>query len=208
MSASSDRRVSSRVEVISGARAQEPGQPGSCIGPAVWSREESHLFGVAERGPRDQTARDPARGPRRHLRGRRRRLAELASRDQEFTLSIGFGCAPHRAEELLERVIAELAEVRASGFAEETVAKVREQQRRQREENLERNDFWVAALAGAYRLDLDPELMLEHERLVESVTGDSLRAAAERYLQTDQSVRAVLYPENGAAADEPAPEAG
>ena len=96
--------------------------------------------------------------------------------------------------------------MRSSGFAEETVAKVREQQRRSREENLKQNDFWLGALADVYRLGLDPRVILDHETLVESVTADSLRAAAGRYLDTDRSVRAVLYPEAGAAAADPAPD--
>ena len=79
-------------------------------------------------------------------------MSSLSSRPrQEFTVSIGFGCAPDRAESLFELVIDELAEVREAGFEEETVAKIREQQRRQREEGLKQNDFWLGVLADAYR---------------------------------------------------------
>ncbi len=170
-------------------------------GPATWSREERHLFGSLTEAL-DIRLREILREDLGATYGVGVGGSLARRPRQEFTLSIGFGCAPDRAAALLDRVIAELAEVRASGFAEETVTKVREQQRRQREESLERNDFWVAALAGAYRMDLDPELILDHESLVESVTGDSLRSAAERYLHTERSVRAVLYPEGGGGSED------
>ena len=163
-------------------------------GPAVWSREERHLLGSLA-----EALEIRLREILREDLGATYGVsigASLKSRPrQEFTVSIGFGCDPDRAESLLELVLAELAEVREGGFEEETVAKVREQQRRQREESLKQNDFWLGALANAYRLGLDPALILDFETLVESVTADRLRATAGRYLATDRSVRAVLYPE-------------
>ncbi|MFQ5350733.1 MAG: M16 family metallopeptidase, partial [Thermoanaerobaculia bacterium] len=174
-------------------------------GPAEWSREESHLLGslaeALEIRLREILREDLGAtygvgvGGSLTLRPR-----------QEFTVSIGFGCAPGRAGSLLELVLAELADVRRSGFAEETVAKVRQQQRRQREESLKQNDFWLRVLASAYRFELDPMLILDYDTLVESVTTDNLRAAAARYLVTDRSVRAILYPEDGATAAETKPE--
>jgi zinc protease len=165
-------------------------------GPAVWSRLERHLFGslteALEIRLREVLREDLGATYGVGVSG------SLSFRPrQEFSLSISCGCAPDRAEALLPRLLDELAEVRATGFAEATMAKVREQQRRRHEEGLEQNDFWVAALTDAYRLGLDPRLILDHEPLVESVTGDSLRAAAGRYLDTARSVRAVLYPESG-----------
>lgn len=121
-------------------------------------------------------------------------------------MSIGFGCAPDRAASLLDLVIAELADVRQNGFEEETVVKIRQQQRRQREESLKQNDFWLGALADVYRYDLDPMFILDFETLVEAVTTDSLKAAANRYLASENSVRAVLYPENGSEAEPPQPD--
>ena len=172
-------------------------------GPADWSREERHLFGslteALEIRLREILREDLGATYGVSVGG------SLSSRPrQEFSLSITFGCAPDRARSLLERVIAELAEVRKSGFAEDTVSKVREQQRRRREENLKQNDFWLGALTDAYRNGFDPGLILDHEALVASVTGDGLRAAAGRYLGVGRSVRAILYPESGAPGTAPA----
>ena len=71
---------------------------------------------------------------------------------------------------------------------------------------MKQNGFWIGALGSAYRLDLDPMLILEHDELVESVTTENLRQAAGRYLLTDRSVRAILYPEDGPAAGGPEQE--
>jgi zinc protease len=166
-------------------------------GPAVWSREENHLLGslieALEIRLREILREDLGATYGVGVSG------SISSRPrQEFTVSISFGCAPERAESLLELVIAELAEVRENGFEEETISKIREQQRRQREEGMKQNDFWIGVLASAYRLELDPMLILDFDTLVDSLTTDSLRDAARRYLLTDRSLRAVLYPESGA----------
>jgi zinc protease len=166
-------------------------------GPAVWSREENHLLGslieALEIRLREILREDLGATYGVGVSG------SISSRPrQEFTVSISFGCAPERAESLLELVIAELAEVRENGFEEETISKIREQQRRQREEGMKQNDFWIGVLASAYRLELDPMLILDFDTLVDSLTTDSLRDAARRYLVTDRSLRAVLYPESGA----------
>jgi zinc protease len=170
-------------------------------GPAPWSREETHLFSsltTALEIRLREILREELGGTYGVSVG-----GSLTSRPhQEFSLSVGFGCAPERAESLLQRVLAELAAVRESGFSEETVDKVREQQRRQREEDLEQNEFWLGTLANYYRLGLDPLLILDHEELVETVTAANLQAAADRYLDTGRSVRAILYPEAGATASE------
>jgi zinc protease len=173
-------------------------------GDAEWSREESHLLGALADALqirlreilREELGATYGVGVGGALSRRPR---------QEFTVSISFGCDPERAPSLLDLVLAEIAEVKQTGFAEETIAKVREQMRRRREEALKQNDFWLGALATAYRLDLDPLLILDYDAMVELVTGDSLRATAGRYLVTDRSVRAVLYPEAESAAAEPVP---
>ncbi len=113
---------------------------------------------------------------------------------QRFNLAVGFGCEPRRAQPLLERVLAELARVREEGFAEETLRKVREQQRRQRELDLQQNHFWLGALADHYRFGLDPERILDYRALIDAVDGDALRGAAGRYLDASSSVRGILYP--------------
>ncbi len=181
------------VEVAAGL---EPKSQVSLIlhGPAVWSREERHLFGsltdALEIRLREILREDLGATYGVGVGGSLSRRPR-----QEFSLSIGFGCSPERARDLLETVIAELAEVRASGFAEETVAKVREQQRRAREEALKQNGFWLGALTDAYRTGLDPAVILDYDPLIAAVTRDSLLAAAGRYLGTERSVRAILFPE-------------
>ncbi len=113
-------------------------------------------------------------------------------------LQISFGCDPERVDELLARLFEELEAVRSGGLGEEIAAKVREQQRRARELVLRENGFWLASLAFYAEHDLDPRLILEYDALVETVTADSLRDAAGRYLSFDRYVQGVLYPETPA----------
>jgi zinc protease len=172
-------------------------------GPATWSREERHLF-VSLKDALEIRLREILREELGATYGVSVGGSLSRRPRQEFSLSIGFGCSPDRARDLLELVIAELAEVRASGFASETVAKVREQQRRGRQEALKQNGFWLGALSDAYRTGLDPAVILDYDRLIEAITTDSLLTAAGRYLGTDRSVRAILLPEEATSPAEPA----
>ena len=105
----------------------------------------------------------------------------------------------------METVFAELEQVRAEGLDESYAQKVRESQLRERETDLEENGFWLQALRLYDTMGLDPRLILQFDELVEQVTPEGLRAAAQRYLDPSRYVLAVLYPEEAA---EPAVESG
>ncbi len=116
-------------------------------------------------------------------------------------LRISFSCDPARAEALIERLLAELETVRRDGFDPETLAKVREQQHRQRELDLRENSWWLGSLGFHYRHGLDPELILDHDQLDAAVGDAELAEAATRYLDPERYVLGVLKPEESAGSE-------
>jgi zinc protease len=121
----------------------------------------------------------------------------LSNRPRErFGFSISFGCAPENVAEMVATLFFELDLIRENGLDETYVEKVKEIQRRQRETNLEENSFWLGSLKFYYSNGWDPRLILDHEALVERTTPERLRDTAQKYLDLENYLRAVLYPED------------
>jgi zinc protease len=114
----------------------------------------------------------------------------------EYRLSIGFGAAPERLDELVQVVFAELDSLKRNGPRETELAKVREIQFRARETQLRENNFWIAQILNYDRYGWDfaqiPNLAQRTERL----NAQLIRDAARRYLNTTRYVQVSLYPED------------
>ena len=116
--------------------------------------------------------------------------------DEEYGVSIQFGSDPGRADELAAVVFEEIARIRSEGPDAETVAKVRETQRRTKETSLRQNSYWLSQLASFEVQGLDVRQIPSYE-FIEGWTAAEVQAAAVRYLRDDQYVKVVLLPEEG-----------
>lgn len=114
--------------------------------------------------------------------------------DHEYRLSISFGSAPERAEELASVAFEEIERLKAEGPSQETVDKVRETQRRGKETNLRENSYWLSRMRTLENLGLDLKLVPSYD-LIEGWTAQQVQEAAVRYLRTDQYAKFVLLPE-------------
>ena len=122
--------------------------------------------------------------------------ASLSNRpDEEYRVQISFGSAPERAEELAAVVFEEIDRIQLDGPDAETVNKVRETQRRNRETRLEQNRYWLGSLQRLHQLGVDYRYATSYE-FIEGWTADHVKEAALRYLRDDRFVKVVLYPEN------------
>ena len=115
--------------------------------------------------------------------------------DEEYRLSISFGSAPERAEELATVAFEEIERIKAEGPGAEVVDKVRETQRRTKETNLRENGYWLSRMRSLEDQDLDLALVPSYA-LIEGWTAEDVQAAAIRYLRTDQYAKFVLLPED------------
>jgi zinc protease len=116
--------------------------------------------------------------------------------DEEYFVYIGFGCAPDQVETLTGLVFDLVAEIREKGPAEKDVNKVKEILRREHEQNLKTNDYWLGILQLVYLNDLDPEVLLDFDARLESISGDTLQKMAVQTLNPSSYVRVVLNPED------------
>ncbi|MDQ3809491.1 MAG: insulinase family protein, partial [Chloroflexota bacterium] len=115
--------------------------------------------------------------------------------DQEYEITISFGSAPERLQELTEVVFQQIDSLKTVGPAAKDVNKVKETQRRTRETSLRRNDAWAAQLYTYTRNGWDPRGILTYDALVESLTPELVQRTAQQYLNTKNYVQVSLEPE-------------
>ena len=100
-----------------------------------------------------------------------------------------------RIEELTGVVFAQIDSLRTAGTTGEHLTKAKETAKRKREVELKENEFWVSRLVRDDFHGLDPLRLLEYGKMVDSLTLEEVREAAEKYFDMENYVRVVLLPE-------------
>lgn len=115
---------------------------------------------------------------------------------EQYALSINFGCAPNRVDELVAKTFAAIEKLKSEGPTEEEVGKVREAHIRKRETDLKENRFWMGSLQAAYITGEDPLQIPNENKLLGSITTTSIQAAAKKYFDMSNYIKILLVPEN------------
>jgi zinc protease len=113
----------------------------------------------------------------------------------EFTVDIGFGSDPGRAEALSKRVFEEIAKFKAEGPTEKQVNDAKAALNRDFETNVKQNAYVLSQLAFKYEVGDAPETLLEIPSYYEKITAATIQASAKKYLDTTNYVKVVLMPE-------------
>lgn len=112
-----------------------------------------------------------------------------------YTVSIAFGCDPARVDYLTEAVLEELEKIRQTGAEPVDISKFVAEQTRVTEVQLKENNFWMNYLVGASLNKEDPGSVLTILDRLKTVTPETVKAVANKYLQPDRMFRFVLLPE-------------
>jgi len=113
----------------------------------------------------------------------------------KVTSNISFGCDPKKVDELTTAVLGVIDSLKQFGTTPETLAKVKETQKRQREIKLKQNRFWVGVLSNYIMNNEDPVEMMAYNSWIEKLTNDDIKTYANKYLNENKSVKVVLLPE-------------
>jgi zinc protease len=119
----------------------------------------------------------------------------------DYGITIDFQCDPDRVEELEAAALGVVDEVTAAPTDGDHPSRIAEQERRQLEENLRSNSFWLGALTGNRRRGEEPEDLSLYWGLHEKITADYLHAAATTYIDRGRMVKVVLLPEGEPAKE-------
>jgi zinc protease len=115
--------------------------------------------------------------------------------DPDYQFSVSFGCSPDRVEELVYTVFEQIDSLKQFGAGQEYLQKVKEMQRREYETDLKENRFWLSSLRFYYFHGEDPRNIFELEKYIENLNSGAIKTAARKYLNQDNYVMVVLYPE-------------
>ena len=114
-----------------------------------------------------------------------------------YEIVINFTCDPERVEELIQAVLDQIEELKTEGATEIDLDKIKEQQKRTRETQLETNSFWLGTIRFYDdHTDESMEDINTYLSMVERLSSEDIRLAAQQYLGGEQYIRAVLNPES------------
>ena len=119
--------------------------------------------------------------------------------DERYRVNLRFGCDPERVEELTGVVFEQIDSLKTAGTTEEYLTKIKETAKREREVQLKENGFWVRGILYVDFHGIDPLRSLQYDEMVDSLTLEDVRSAAEKYFDMENYVRVVLLPEEGSA---------
>jgi zinc protease len=114
---------------------------------------------------------------------------------ESYTMRISFPCAPENVDDLIASTMAEIEKVKANGVSAEDLNKIKETQRRDRQENLKTNNYWLGMLSAYYRNGSSLDGFYDYEKQVDALTSDDLKKVANELLKMDNYVQIVLMPE-------------
>ncbi|MCH2045794.1 MAG: insulinase family protein [Saprospiraceae bacterium] len=117
-------------------------------------------------------------------------------------LMVIFQCAPEDAEELIEAVKKEIADLQKNGPSQENFEKIKEQQRRARETNLEKNRFWLRSISSYYKSDRNLEDIETYGELIENLTKEDIKKAANNFIDLDKAIIVTVKPEKETETEE------
>ena len=114
---------------------------------------------------------------------------------EKYEFNIMFGCAPENVDTLVQALFTQIDSVQSYGIDIDYILKVQEKQRQAREVDLQENKFWLDSISSHYYHEENPLNILDYDKLVDELSVDVIQAAAKNYLNTDNYVKVVLYPE-------------
>ncbi|MCB9208456.1 MAG: insulinase family protein [Ignavibacteriales bacterium] len=116
--------------------------------------------------------------------------------EKEYSFNISFGCNPERVDEMLQSLFIQIYSLKSDGASQINIDKVKEIQKRNYEVNLERNSFWLNELFWKNFYNDDLLDIINYPNYVNSLSSDIIKSAAKEYLNTENYVQVVMYPED------------
>ncbi|PIB36539.1 hypothetical protein BFP72_14590 [Reichenbachiella sp. 5M10] len=114
---------------------------------------------------------------------------------EHYSTQIQFPCAPENVDTLVRAALDVVRDIQQNGVSEEDLNKIKETQRRDMELNWKENGFWLGAMKSYVKNDLDLSKINELNERIEELSAKDIQTAAKKYVDTEEYIRIVLYPE-------------
>jgi zinc protease len=111
-----------------------------------------------------------------------------------YDVSIQFTCDPERVDELVAATEEIVAALRKEGPKPEYVAREQEKNRREHQESLRDNGWWLSAFTGALKRDADPLEITTWDARNDALTPALVQQTAKELLVDANRIKVVLLP--------------
>jgi zinc protease len=111
-----------------------------------------------------------------------------------YSINIDFGCDPKRADELTKAAFSIIDSTKIFGTSTETLAKVKEIQKREHEVNVKTNSYWSQTLNNYFRNSDDLAEISNYPKWVEDLSMSDIKEFCNKYFKKDY-VKITLLPE-------------
>ena len=112
-----------------------------------------------------------------------------------YSITIQFGCAPQRTDDLIKRVFEEIEKFKTNGPTEKQVTDEKEALLREFETNSKLNNFLLSQLTLKYQIGEDPAGLWKVPEYYQKIDAAMIQQAAKAYLNTNTFVKVTLFPE-------------
>ncbi len=115
--------------------------------------------------------------------------------EERYQITVGFGCAPDRVDELVAEVMKKLDTIQMKAPEEIYLTKVKQTELKDLEVNLKLNRYWLSGLSAAYLNNEDPHIILNRKDYITSLTSQDVLAAGKQYCNKTNLIEVTLFPE-------------
>ncbi len=113
----------------------------------------------------------------------------------EYSITIEFGCAPERVDNLIKRVFQEIERLKVNGPTEKQVADEKEALLREFETSSKLNNYLLSQIAARYQSGEDPAGLWNIPEYYKKLDGAMIQQAAKTYLNANNYLKVTLVPE-------------
>ena len=114
---------------------------------------------------------------------------------QNYRLGLSLPCGPENVDRVIAAALAEIDKVRQQGVTAEELNKVKLNWITNHTISMRTNELWLSYLQDAMLYQTDPAEILTLEQRINAITVEDVQQAANRYLNTENYVQVVLYPD-------------
>lgn len=112
-----------------------------------------------------------------------------------YRISANLPCGPENVDRLSTAFFQLIKDAQEKGIDQKNLDKVKETIRKQNDDQLKQNGFWLQNLSHAWIERTDPTWMLEYSKQAGALTLQDLQQTAKKYFNMNNYIKAVLNPE-------------
>ena len=112
-----------------------------------------------------------------------------------YSIGVSLPCGPENVDKLVKAALDEIQKVKSNGPMETDLNKVKENWKKQYQENMKDNAYWARQLQQSVEMGSNPAAILTYEKKVDALTVTELKETANKYFGMKNFIQVILYPE-------------